>query len=224
MAVKNKLNVRILWQDYFPSQAKKFLDIGCGSGQQTCHLVEAGKEVVGVEIDPEKAAEAAKRLTKVYAGDAGAAEIDYPEEYFDCVIYGGVIGAFRDGEAVLRRHGRYLKDGGYVVAHAPNVRYYKVIIMLMFKGVWDVMPHGILYYPYIRHYTLTNYRELFLSAGFEIVDVKRILRGSRWIRGINKLMFGCFDEFLTYEYFIKAKRIKNAHSSGDVLKRKKVVF
>ena len=117
MSKRNKVNIREVWKGMFPEDAQKFLDIGCSHGGQTKHLVEQGKEVVGVEVSQEQAVKAREKLTKVFTCDAQNLDIPYDKEYFDCLIYGGVIGAFRESVNALKLHAQYLKPGGHLVAH-----------------------------------------------------------------------------------------------------------
>lgn len=221
MSKKNKRNMRQVWQSMFPPQAKRFLDIGCGQGKMTQYLVDDGKEVVGIEVDAKDAAIAQKYLSKVIIGSAENIQLSYPSEYFDCILYGGVIGAFYNPLETLKLHGNYLKDGGHVLAHVPNLRYYKTITMLTFKGTWDYMPHGILYHYYIRHFTWTTIKELFEALGYKIVAVEKNMRANGFLKFLNIILFGLLEEFLVYEYYIKA--VKDAGASKTV-QRKKETF
>ncbi|MCA9400466.1 MAG: class I SAM-dependent methyltransferase [Candidatus Omnitrophica bacterium] len=219
---KKKKDFRLVWKAMFPTDAKRVLDIGCFTGKETQHLIKDQKaQVVGIEINPKAANEAKKVLTHVICADASEiCDLPYADGYFDCLIYGGVIGAFKDPIATISKHARYLSHDGYLLFHAPNIRFYKVIRMLLCQGVWDYMPHGILYDVYVRNYTLKNYIELLEELGFELLDVKKNIRGNSFLKGLNAIVFHALDGFLTYEYYFKAKRTQTVKKP----KRKKNIF
>jgi len=222
---KKKIDMREVYRSIYPENAQKFLDIGCANGKESFHLVEQGKEVVGVEIIPEEAAVARTRLSKVIIGEADNIELDYPEGYFDCILYGGIIGAFNNTFDVLKRHSYYLKEGGYIVANVPNIRYYKVISMLLFKGVWDYMPDGgILCDYYLRYFTWKNYEELFDKLGYRIEIVKRNVRGSSFAKFMNKVTFNTFLELLTYEFYLRAVKVTKEDKNPSLETREKSHF
>ena len=91
----------------------------------------------------------------------------------------------------------------------PNVRYYKIIIRLILGGTWDYMEEGgLLDKSHLRFFALTNMKELIEGAEFEITDIRRNIVSSRGFRILNYLWFGGLKNFLTYQYFIKAKKLK----------------
>jgi len=192
----------------FPEGAKKVLDVGCGAGILGKAIKCRGaEEVTGVEMDADSCKAAEKHLDKALCLDAERDEMPFKERYFDCIIYGDILEHFNDPWDVLKKHKRFLKEGGFVLASIPNIRYYKVLIRLL-AGTWDYMDAGILDKSHIRFFALINIKELFENNGFSITLVKRNIVASRGFRILNFLLFGALKDFLTYQYYIMAKNMK----------------
>ncbi|MFH1479053.1 MAG: class I SAM-dependent methyltransferase [Candidatus Omnitrophota bacterium] len=191
-----------------PLDAKRVLDLGCSDGVLGAKLRPRGAEVVGIDIDA-RAAEAAKsRLDKVFIGDLKDIELPYEKGYFDCILCGDILDCFKDPLGILKKYIYYLKDGGCIVASMANIRYYKVIIRLLFGGTWDYVDEGIPWKHHIRFFTLINMKELFIEAGCELIEIKRNIVAARGFKIVNFLSFGTIKDLLAYQYYIKAKKIK----------------
>lgn len=154
-----------------PQQARRVLDVGCAAGMMGAALKERGvAEVVGVEINPVAAREAATRLDKVIVGDIEEIELTYPEGYFDTIVLGDVLEHLRDPWNLLKRLRRYLAEGGKIVASIPNVAHISVIRDLI-RGEWRYADIGILDRTHLRFFTLSSIREMFANAGYRITSV-----------------------------------------------------
>lgn len=203
---KNKKNKRDLLIQLIPQNAAKILDVGCATGDLTAGFKERGAQVVGLERCAQSCQEAKSKLSKVFLADIENFDIPYPQEYFDCILYADVLEHLVDPLAILKKHREYLKSDGFVIASIPNVRYYKLIIRLVCAGVWDYMNSGILDRTHLRFFTLTNIKELFLEAGYEIIALNRNQVASNGSKFLNFILFNKLKEFLVYQYFIKAKK------------------
>lgn len=213
-------------REYFlslvPPGAKKVLDVGCADGGLCAGLAQKGAEVIGLEKNGDSCAKAREKLNKVFLTDIEKFDLPYPKEYFDCIIYADVLEHLSDPLALLKRHIDYLRDGGYIVASIPNIRYYKVIIRLAIGGAWDYSDGGILDKSHARFFTLLNIKELFSDAGYEIVGIERNIVASRGFRLLDFLLFGMLKDFLTYQYYIKARKMKDGYAA--TADRKKYKF
>jgi len=154
-----------------PDGVKRVLDIGCGEGILGKRLLQKGaKEVVGVEINPEAAEKASKNLSRIVCGNVEAVNLPFDEGYFDCIILGDVIEHLKDPLSVINNLIKYLSDSGVVVASIPNVRYYRVMNMLV-EGRWRYEDSGILDKTHLRFFTKKEMEELFAKAGLEITGI-----------------------------------------------------
>lgn len=199
-------------REYFlslvPPGAKKVLDVGCADGGLSASLRQKGAEVIGLEKDKDSCTKAEERLSKVFLADIEKFDLPYPKEYFDCIIYADVLEHLLDPSALLKKHIDHLHDSGYTVASIPNIRYYKVIIRLAIGGTWDYSDDGLLDKSHVRFFTLLNIKELFSRAGYEIVGIERNLVAAQGFRLLNFLLFGMLKDFLTYQYYIKARKLE----------------
>lgn len=188
-----------------PRDARRVLDVGCGTGTLGKRLKDLGMELIGIERDPDSCKEAERYLDKAICCDAENAELDFEEKSFDCIIYGDILEHFYDPQAVLKKYRRYLKDDGFIVASIPNVRYYKMLIRLL-CGTWDYVDSGMLDISHIRFFTLINIKEMFCEAGFEICSIGRNIVSSRGFRVLNFIFLNLLRDFLTYQYYIVARK------------------
>ena len=200
-----------------PEDVKKVLDLGCGDGGLGSKLKGKCKEVVGVEREESLYVISKKKLDNAFLADIKDLQLPYQKGYFDCIIYADVLNCLIEPLASLKKHIFYLKDGGYILASMPNIRYYKTIIRLIFGGTWDYVDEGILWKEHLRFFTLINMKEMFQNAGFEIKLIKRNIVASRGFRVLNFLSFNLFSNFLTYQYYILAKKTTK---KPDIKKRK----
>lgn len=194
---------------FLPAGATRILDAGCADGGLSAGLKQKGAEVVGIEKDEVSGAKARERLDRVFTADIEKFDLPYPKRYFDCMIYADVLEHLTGPQALLKKHRDYLNDGGCIIASIPNIRYYKVIIRLVIGGTWDYADGGMLDESHVRFFTLVNIKELFAAAGYEIVDLGRNIVAARGFKLLNFLLFGRLNDFLTYQYYIKARKSKD---------------
>lgn len=220
---KKKRDPREVLLSLIPFNAQKILDVGCAEGKLSSKLKKRNKniEIIGIEQKKAAARYAEKYLDRVHIDDVVKIQLPYPKKYFDCILYADILEHLIDPCCVLKKYREYLSDEGYIVASIPNVRYYKIIIRLIFGGTWDYMEKGgLLDKGHLRFFTLINIKELIEGSGFRIMDIKRNIVSSRGFRILNYLFLNLFRNFLAYQYFIKAKK-----SSPQInLNRKKYQF
>lgn len=216
-----KKDPRKLLLSFVSNDTKKVLDLGCGRGGLSEKLKKRiVTEVVGVEANPDCYYSAKNKLDKVYLGDIEKVKLPYPAEYFDCIICADVLEHLRDPKKILEKYKFYLKKEGCLIASIPNVRYYKIIIRLLFGGTWDYSDQGgLLDATHLRFFTLVNMRELFQDAGFNIVDIKRNIVAARGFKIWNLFFLNRLKNLLTYQYFFKVKK-----SNNEVVKSKRKRF
>ncbi len=188
------------------NDVKRMLDLGCSDGTLSSGFKDKGVEVVGLELSQPLFKEAENKLSSVFLCNVEDFSPPYPEKYFDCILYADILEHLRDPLAILKKYKYFLRDDGFIVASIPNVRYYKLILKLLFGGVWDYMDSGILDRSHLRFFTIVNMKELILEAGYEIMAIKRNIVASSWVRFLNFLFFNSLKDFLTYQYYIKARK------------------
>ena len=116
----------------------RLLDVGCGDGAFSCYVRNRFKEIHGVEI-AKKAADVAKRRGMIVGiMDLNSKHVPYRKGSFDVVTCLDVIEHVFDPISVLSEIHRVLRPRGQLVLTTPNIRYFRPLFKLIFKGVF---PH-----------------------------------------------------------------------------------
>ena len=157
-----------------PPQAKRILEVGCAGGMTGKALREKGfEEIVGIEVNEEVAKNGKCYYDKLIIGDVEKVSLPFEKEYFDCILYGDVLEHLVDPWQVLKKHYPFLKKGGTIICSIPNIRHYRIIKKLLFKGRWEYTGDGIMDRNHLRFFTLDSIRRMLEEAGFEIKDISK---------------------------------------------------
>jgi 2-polyprenyl-3-methyl-5-hydroxy-6-metoxy-1,4-benzoquinol methylase len=194
-----------------PHEARRILDIGCASGALGAALKQRqGAEVVGVEIDPAYAHDAASRLDRVVRADVEDlfADLDAPPDlgHFDCLIAADVLEHLRDPWRVLGCAAALLDGGGTAVISLPNARYWETFFQLGVKGTWPLRNEGIFDRTHLRWFTRADALALLDQAGLEPAHVspQYRLKPSDWRteRQARRLARSPLRQFLVFQYVL----------------------
>jgi 2-polyprenyl-3-methyl-5-hydroxy-6-metoxy-1,4-benzoquinol methylase len=149
---------------------KRVLDVGCSSGYLARPLVGQGCTVVGLELDPEAAAEARKICEEVLVGDVETMELPFEPESFDVVLCGDLVEHLRDPEAFLSRVRPLLRKDGKLMLTTPNVANWAMRLGLL-AGRWRYTERGILDRTHTHLFTRATLVETLERAGYRIVEL-----------------------------------------------------
>jgi SAM-dependent methyltransferase len=153
---------------FLPPDARDVLDVGCGRGMTGALLEERlGCRVTGVELNPEVAADAARRLSRVIVGDVEQLEI---AERFDAVVATELFEHLSYPETFLARMKELVRPGGRIVLSVPNIGHYSVVEDLL-AGRWDYVPMGLLCYTHFRFFTRATLESWIERAGFTTYEI-----------------------------------------------------
>jgi methionine biosynthesis protein MetW len=167
-----------------PLHARRILDLGCSSGALGAALKQRqGAEVVGIELDPDYAQDAARRLDRVLEVDLEQAipsALDLSG--FDCLIAADVLEHLRDPWTTLHRMADALQPGGSAILSLPNARYWETFVALGLRGRWPLRDDGIFDRTHLRWFTLADALALMRQAGLHptIVRPRYRLRPADW--------------------------------------------
>lgn len=155
-----------------PAGTSALLDIGCGAGAFAASVKQAlGCRAVGIEMLPAIAAQAARRLDEVLIGDALV--LDLPE-LFDCVTMLDSLEHMTEPDLFLSRvANQWLAPGGCVIASAPNVGHWSLVLDQL-AGRWDYVPAGLLCETHVRFFTEHSLRVLFRRHGLGVTALHRV--------------------------------------------------
>ncbi|HZP06861.1 MAG TPA: methyltransferase domain-containing protein [Terracidiphilus sp.] len=134
---------------------ERILDLGCGDGQLTQRLAQAGAQVTGVDASAEMAAAARARGLAAEVGNAEA--LPYPDASFDAVFSNAALHWVRNQDAMLAEVHRVLKPGGRFVAEMGghgNIAAIRVALMAaLARNGLAGREDGVNYYPTVEGYT-----------------------------------------------------------------------
>lgn len=198
-----------------PADARRVLDLGCASGALGASLrARQHCSVVGVELDPAYAADAAQRLDRVVRADldvlAASDEALADLGRFDCVLAADVLEHLRDPWLVLGRLVRQLDPGGAVVVSLPNVRHWETFWQLGVRGTFPRRSTGIFDRTHLRWFTLRDAWVLLADAGLTVEEVRRVGRvrpqGEPDSPAARALLRTPLRTFVTFQHVLRARR------------------
>jgi SAM-dependent methyltransferase len=155
-----------------PRQGERILDLGCGDGQLTKALADAGASVVGVDASPEMVVAARRRGLDAETMDGR----DLPfVSRFDAVFSNAAIHWMADLQAVLAGVFRALKPGGRFVGEfgaEGNVASVRAALgaALSRRGI-DPAPFDPWTFP-----SAPRFRSLLEATGFRVVHLETLPR------------------------------------------------
>lgn len=201
-----------------PSSATRVLEIGCGAGRLGESLKKRqAVEVVGIELVPAAATEAARRLDQVLVGDVETMQLPFEDDSFDVIVCGDVLEHLREPDRLLQRARNWLRPGGRLISSIPNVRNHSVVRSLL-EGNWTYEPAGLLDRTHLRFFTRREIEKLFFRAGYRIESIQTVPDPfyDDWHRSgqhgevrIGRLQIGPMDpeeaeQFYVYQYLTVA--------------------
>jgi 2-polyprenyl-3-methyl-5-hydroxy-6-metoxy-1,4-benzoquinol methylase len=208
-------------EDYFSGARKAFVDalpqnsnarlleIGCGNGDTAAYAMSTGKcgWSCGVELCPEPAGEAKRKLQNVIVGDVETLDLQgsLGNQPYDILIMSEVLEHLAYPGETLRKLARFLKVGAIVMAGSPNVSHFTVISMLL-KGRWDMEPSGIMDRTHLRWFTPARFRAMFEESGYAVEHVGTANEFRSKARLLNALSFGKLEHLFMTQIYLRARR------------------
>ena len=138
--------------------------------------------------------------------------IDAPEEYFDIIICADVLEHLADPSKCIAKISRHLKSGGRLIASIPNIREFKTLFNIAFRGDFKYeVKGGILDNTHLRFFCKKNILQLMSTDSLSPVYCKpnfllKAVPQGRKRRLINRLTFGVFLNFLAIQYLCVAEK------------------
>lgn len=191
----------------------KVMEIGAAYGETLYYIKNKGiaSEVVGVDIfEDKKNPQNYKNIDRFIF--ANIESDDFPEyyNYFDLILLPDVLEHLIDPKNALSKVYKYLKDDGILIVSMPNIRHYSALNKIFFKGDFSYEESGIFDNTHLRFYCRKNIKELLESSGFKTIIEQGSIKnykGNSITKIINKITFGIFEEFFSYQYFFKSKKV-----------------
>jgi SAM-dependent methyltransferase len=176
-----------LIRQYVELRAKRILDIGCGLGMYVSRFRQFSDDVYGVDVDPDKIAQASEWLPNLRV--APAEELPFSSDTFDVILLNEVIEHVDDDMRTIREAYRVLAPGGHIIIYAPNRLYPFETHGFYFRGRYhgpcnlpllaNWVPDFVRDYfaPHVRIYTQQQVRDLFEGLDVEFMVESHIFPG-----------------------------------------------
>ena len=160
---------------FIPANAKRMLEVGCGTAGFAAHLKSLRPiHVTGIEAFAAAAETARTRIDRVISASIEDAMPQIAGEKFDCIVMNDVLEHLVDPWAVLRQLRGFLAPEGVFVASIPNMRYMPVFKEYVLGASWRYAEFGVLDKTHLRFFTRSTMRELFESSGYSLVSIEGI--------------------------------------------------
>lgn len=157
--------------DLIDTGAKSILEFGCGEAP----LGEALKKrqrcrVVGIELDPDAAAVAQKRIDAVYRGDVREI-VSRLKERFDWIVGGDIVEHLDEPWSFLAELRRVSTPGGRLLLSIPNIANASVVADLL-HGRFDYVYMGLTCVGHLRFFTKQSLEDMLTIAGWTIERIE----------------------------------------------------
>ena len=194
------------------------LEIGCGCGATLSKIKYLWPEsdVRGIELVDDVARIGANNYN-IIQGNIETMNMDYPDGYFDYIIFGDVLEHLFDPEKVLEKVRRYMKKDARLLISIPNVIHMSVILQLL-KGEFEYKDAGILDRTHVRFFTIKSAIKMIKKCGYSVESYARVINEyengqisdsdrQEFFNLINNISGAAeVNEFETYQYIIIASK------------------
>jgi 2-polyprenyl-3-methyl-5-hydroxy-6-metoxy-1,4-benzoquinol methylase len=111
-----------------PTEAKRILSVGCGSGDTEVALKNRGAEVTALPLDSVIGVAAEKRGIELVYGTFDQCLNNMGSRTFDCVLISDLLHLLPEPAQVLKRSQQLVGNNGTIVVSGPNFEFYKIVI------------------------------------------------------------------------------------------------
>ncbi len=168
----------------------RLLENGCGVGMYVEHLTPRIGQVVGLEYDHARAAEAGARSAHIVNG-AGEG-LPFPNASFDMILSHEVLEHVQDDRQAVQEMVRVLKPGGRIALFVPNRGYPFETHGIYWRGRYRFGNIPLVNYlprrwrnrlaPHVRVYSAGDLKRLFAGLAVRIVE--------------RTVIFGAYDNII----------------------------
>lgn len=157
--------------DRISTDAKSILEFGCGEAPLGEALKKRQKcRVVGIELDPEAAAVAEKRIDAVYRGDVREI-VSIMDERFDWIIGGDIVEHIDEPWSFLDDLRNVATPGGHLLLSIPNLANASIVHDLL-QGRFDYVYMGLTCVGHLRFFTKQSIADMLAIAGWTVVAIE----------------------------------------------------
>jgi SAM-dependent methyltransferase len=165
----------------------RILDNGCGVGEYLSRLAAAARTSHGVELEGDRAAQAASRAPRSSIVRAAGERLPYASARFDLILSHEVLEHVADDRAAAAEILRVLRPGGRLVIFVPNRGYPFETHGVVWRGRYRFGNVPLVNYlprpwrnrlaPHVRAYGTADVARLFDDLAAKVVE-RRVLFGA----------------------------------------------
>ncbi len=150
----------------------RLLDMGCGNGTYLSLVKSRFQEIYGCDISESALHEVQKKDIQAVCADLNKGYIPYKSDSFDTVTAMELLKHVIDPLQLLIDVKRILRSGGKLILTTPNIRYFRNLNTLLFKGVFPhtTTDHFIWGGGHFHYFTRKDVAFLLREAGFEMIS------------------------------------------------------
>ncbi|OQX69904.1 MAG: hypothetical protein B6A08_03245 [Sorangiineae bacterium NIC37A_2] len=193
-----------------PKDGQVIGSFGCGCAGTEAVLVRQGRQVHGVDVNPEAIAVAARHLTsaRTLAPDE---VLPFEEESLDGLILADVLEHLSQAWVRLEQLARCVRKGGWIVISVPNMRNLDAIWQYVVRGDWPENPIGIFDATHLQFMTHKRLERWCANAKLDIEEWfhspdPRHPRREPIVRLFNRLTFHRFQEYFEFQVQLRCRR------------------
>lgn len=196
---------------HLPARVSRMLDVGCGVGATVAAVKErravewaGGVEIVASEAERAKAVCDAVWSTNI---EQDRTEEGIPAGSLDLILCLDVLEHLVDPWTVVDRLSTRLSPEGRLIVSVPNIRNWKFIKNLLFKGDFRYRDAGLLDRTHLRFFVRDTARELAEHGGLQARHVGNAhpWRGADMRRILSAATFGGLDDVMVKQWLIVAE-------------------
>jgi 2-polyprenyl-3-methyl-5-hydroxy-6-metoxy-1,4-benzoquinol methylase len=194
---------------------QKIMEIGAGAGQTLLYIKEnqIAAEVMGVELmKMPGSSQEHPSIDKFQIANIEHEDIQAEEGYFDVILCPDVLEHLVDPWLAVEKIARHLKKDGLLIVSIPNLREWRTVVNILFKGEFTYQPEGgIMDRTHLRFFCKKNVSQLLSTPSLSPIwckpnfMLKEVPEGKKR-RILNRLTFRLFENFLTVQYLFIARK------------------
>jgi 2-polyprenyl-3-methyl-5-hydroxy-6-metoxy-1,4-benzoquinol methylase len=194
-------------------QNNKILELGAGGGDTLIKIKHMGlaSEVVGIELfDMPNSNQKHAAIDQLIIGNIEHMELNLPENYFDAIICGDVLEHLIDPWTVVKKIVKFLKKDGVIIVSAPNLREYRTLSKIVFKGDFSYTKAGIMDKTHLRFFCKKNLVQLLNTPGLKLIKVASNIDSypsTTKTKIFNAFTFNLFYDFFVTQFYLVAQKV-----------------
>jgi 2-polyprenyl-3-methyl-5-hydroxy-6-metoxy-1,4-benzoquinol methylase len=195
--------------------AQRVLEVGAGAGSTLLYIKEQrlAAEVMGVELMKLPGSHQEHPLIdKFQIANIEEEDIAAAQGYFDVILCADVLEHLVDPWAAVEKISRYLRPDGLLIVSMPNLREWKTLASVVFRGEFNYRPEGgIMDKTHLRFFCKKNIRQLLSTPSLSPIFFRpnfmlREVPEGKKRKILNRITFRLLEDFLTIQYLVIARK------------------